>query len=118
MCRRVRRPMMGVEPSRNRARPGVALDRAPEGVSGARVCSGKETETMTSALAPAVASAALSTGVTLPFVEQGDPAGMPVVLLHGLTDSWQSFAPVLPFLPASIRAFAVTQRGHGDADRP
>jgi pimeloyl-ACP methyl ester carboxylesterase len=67
---------------------------------------------------PAVKSAALSTGVTLPYVEQGDPAGTPVVLLHGITDSWRSFEPVLPYLPDSIRAFALTQRGHGDADRP
>jgi hypothetical protein len=32
-------------------------------------------------------SAALSTGVTLPYVEQRDPAGVPVVLLHGTRDS-------------------------------
>jgi pimeloyl-ACP methyl ester carboxylesterase len=60
----------------------------------------------------------LSTGVTLPYAEQGDPTGVPVVLLHGVTDSWHSFEPVLPYLPQSIRAFALTQRGHGDADRP
>src|SRR5918992_3309716 len=65
-----------------------------------------------------VKSVALPTGVRLPYVEQGDPAGVPVVLLHGLTDSWRSFEPVLPYLPSSIRAFALTQRGHGDADRP
>ena len=34
------------------------------------------------------------------------------------TDSWRSFEPVLPYLPGSIRAFALTQRGHGDAGRP
>ena len=56
--------------------------------------------------------------LTLPYVEQGDPTGVPVVLLHGVTDSWRSFEPVLPHLPPSIRAFALTQRGHGDADRP
>ena len=66
----------------------------------------------------AVKSVALPTGVTLPYVEQGDPAGVPVVLLHGYTDSWRSWEPVLPYLPASIHAFAPTQRGHGDADRP
>lgn len=60
----------------------------------------------------------LPDGVRLPYLEQGDPAGVPVVFLHGITDSWQSFAPVLPELPASIHAFALTQRGHGDADRP
>jgi pimeloyl-ACP methyl ester carboxylesterase len=41
-----------------------------------------------------------------------------MLLLHGVTDSWRSFEPVLPHLPPSIRAFALTQRGHGDAERP
>lgn len=68
--------------------------------------------------APVVKSVELTTGVRLPYVEQGDPAGVPVVLLHGLSDSWRSFALLLPHLPASIRAFALTPRGHGDADRP
>jgi pimeloyl-ACP methyl ester carboxylesterase len=63
-------------------------------------------------------SVELPGGVRLPYVEQGDPAGVPVVLLHGVSDSWHSFERVLPHLPASIHAFAVTQRGHGDADRP
>lgn len=63
-------------------------------------------------------SVALSTGVTLPYVEHGDPAGVPVLFLHGVTDSWLSFAPVLPHLPPTIRAIALSQRGHGDADRP
>src|SRR5262249_53425143 len=56
--------------------------------------------------------------VTLQYVEQGDPAGVPVLLLHGVTDSWHSFEPVLPHLPSSLHAFALTQRGHGDSDRP
>jgi pimeloyl-ACP methyl ester carboxylesterase len=60
----------------------------------------------------------LRNGVTLPYVEQGDPSGVPVVLLHGLSDSWYSFECLFPHLPPSIRAFALTQRGHGDADRP
>jgi non-heme chloroperoxidase len=62
--------------------------------------------------------ATLASGLRLPYVEHGDPAGIPVVLLHGVTDSWRSFEPVLPHLPRSLRAIAVTQRGHGDADRP
>lgn len=61
---------------------------------------------------------ALATGVTLRYVEQGDEAGIPVVLLHGVTDSWRSFEAVLPHLPPWIRAFALTQRGHGDSGRP
>lgn len=54
----------------------------------------------------------------LPYVEQGDVEGVPVILLHAYADSWRSFERVLPHLPASIRAFAVTQRGHGDAPKP
>jgi pimeloyl-ACP methyl ester carboxylesterase len=63
-------------------------------------------------------SAALPTQVTLPYVEQGNPAGVPVLLLHGITDSWRSFEGVLPYLPTSLHAFALSQRGHGDATRP
>jgi non-heme chloroperoxidase len=63
-------------------------------------------------------SAALPGGLTLPYVEQGESSGLPVVLLHAFGDSWRSFEPMLPFLPESIHACAVTQRGHGDADRP
>jgi non-heme chloroperoxidase len=54
----------------------------------------------------------------LPYIEQGDATGVPVLMLHGVTDSWRSFEPVLPHLPADIRAIAVTQRGHGDAPKP
>lgn len=60
----------------------------------------------------------LPTQVTLPYVEQGDPTGVPVLLLHGVTDSWRSFEPVLPHLPPAFHVFALSQRGHGDADRP
>jgi pimeloyl-ACP methyl ester carboxylesterase len=55
---------------------------------------------------------------TLCYAEQGDSCGVPVVFLHGATDSWRSFERVLPHLPESIRAFALTQRGHGDSSRP
>jgi non-heme chloroperoxidase len=62
--------------------------------------------------------ASLSTGVTLRFAAQGDPAGVPVVLLHGLTDSHPSYAPMTAHLPDHIRAYALTTRGHGDSDTP
>jgi non-heme chloroperoxidase len=65
-----------------------------------------------------IKSVQLSTGVKLPYVEQGDESGVPVVLLHGFLDSWRSFEGLLPHLPPSLHAFAVTQRGHGDANRP
>jgi pimeloyl-ACP methyl ester carboxylesterase len=56
--------------------------------------------------------------VTLPYVEQGDPLGVPLLLLHGFADSWRAFELVLPHLPESIHTFVPTQRGHGDASRP
>jgi pimeloyl-ACP methyl ester carboxylesterase len=55
--------------------------------------------------------------VKLQYVEQGNSSGLPLILLHGYADSWRSFERVLPHLPKSIRAFALTQRGHGDASR-
>jgi non-heme chloroperoxidase len=61
---------------------------------------------------------ALPNGVSLPYVEQGDPAGAPLLLLHGYTDSWRSYQPLLAQLPSSLRAIALTQRGHGAASRP
>lgn len=65
-----------------------------------------------------VKSVELPTGVTLDYAGQGDPSGVPVIFLHGLSDSWRSFELVLPHLPESVRAFALSQRGHGDSSRP
>jgi non-heme chloroperoxidase len=63
-------------------------------------------------------SVELPTGVRLEYVERGDPRGVPLLCLHGLSDSWRSFEPMLPHLPTQVRALALTQRGHGDSDRP
>jgi pimeloyl-ACP methyl ester carboxylesterase len=67
---------------------------------------------------PFMKSVVLPNRIRMPYVEQGDDDGVPLILLHGFTDSWRSFEPVLPLLPRSIHAFAPTQRGHGDADKP
>ena len=56
--------------------------------------------------------------IKLQYVEQGDFLGIPLILLHGYTDSWYTFERVLPYIPKSIRTFALTQRGHGDSSRP
>jgi len=56
--------------------------------------------------------------VELEYVEQGNASGIPVIFLHGITDSWHSFESTLPHLPKSIRAFAITQRGHGYSFKP
>jgi pimeloyl-ACP methyl ester carboxylesterase len=60
----------------------------------------------------------LSTGVRLQYLEQGRDDAVPVIFLHGVTDSWHSFEGVLRHLPASVRAFAISQRGHGESSRP
>jgi len=60
----------------------------------------------------------LSTGVTVPYIEHGEPAGAPMVLLHGYSDSLRSYELLLPHLPESIHAYAYTQRGHDGADKP
>lgn len=36
-------------------------------------------------------------------VEHGDPAGAPVIALHGVTDCWCLFEPLLPHLPRTLR---------------
>jgi pimeloyl-ACP methyl ester carboxylesterase len=59
----------------------------------------------------------LSTGVQLEYTEQGDAKGIPVILLHGFTDSRKSFEEVLPHLPSSMHVFAISQRGHGNSSK-
>jgi pimeloyl-ACP methyl ester carboxylesterase len=60
----------------------------------------------------------LSSDVRLPYVEQGDPSGTPVLLLHGFLGSWREFRSLLSDLPSSLHVFAITQRGHGKASKP
>ena len=60
----------------------------------------------------------LANGLTMPYVEHGDPDGIPVLMIHGYSDSAFSYEPILECLPSDLRALAVTLRGHGDADRP
>ena len=63
-------------------------------------------------------SVALKTGVRLRYAYQGDANGTPVIMLHGYTDSWFSFSPVLPLLDQKYRVYILDQRGHGESDRP
>lgn len=69
-------------------------------------------------MAPVVKRAELPGGIVLPYVEQGDPAALPVVLLHGYAGSWRDFKLVLPHLPSSLHVLVPTLRGHGDATKP
>ena len=56
----------------------------------------------------------LHDGVTLSCAEHGDPSGQPVLLLHGYSDSWRSYRLMMPELPPTVRAIAITTRGHGN----
>ena len=60
----------------------------------------------------------LPSGVSIEYVAAGDPDGTAVVLIHGWSDSWRSWEGVLHHLPDSVRAYAISLRGHGDSDRP
>jgi non-heme chloroperoxidase len=64
------------------------------------------------------ATTRLRTDVTLHYAKQGDPTGEAILFLHGYSDSWFSFSRVLPLLPPAYHAFALTERGHGDSDKP
>lgn len=70
------------------------------------------------AMAPDISTVTLGSGIALSYAAQGDESGPAMVLLPGPTDSWRSYEPVLDQLPLSIRAIAVSQRGHGDSDKP
>lgn len=64
------------------------------------------------------ATVTLATGVELSCVDQGNRSSFAIVLLPGPTDSSTSYAPVLDRMPDSVRCIAVSQRGHGDSDKP
>jgi pimeloyl-ACP methyl ester carboxylesterase len=49
--------------------------------------------------------------------ETGAPAGSPVILIPGLSDSWPSYLPLMAALPADLRAIALSLRGHGDSGK-
>ena len=59
----------------------------------------------------------LANGVTLAFVELGDPKGEPLLLLHGYTDTSRSWTQVAPYL-LRHRLLIPDQRGHGASDAP
>ena len=65
-----------------------------------------------------VSAVTLASGLKLSFAEQGDTLGPTVLLLPGPTDSWRSYEPVLVHLPGWMRVIAVSQRGHGESDKP
>lgn len=69
-------------------------------------------------MTPHIKYTTLSTHITVEYIESGSLGGTPLLLLHGLSDSWHSFLPLLPHLPQGIRALAFSQRGHGQSSKP
>ncbi len=65
-----------------------------------------------------IATARLHNGIDLQYRETGQRDGIPLILLHGVTDSLHSWKPFTDALQPSIRAIALTQRGHGDSSKP
>ena len=65
-----------------------------------------------------VRTAVLASGLAVPYAEAGNSAGESVVFVHAYVESWRYFELVLGQLPASLHGYALTQRGHGDADKP
>jgi len=63
-------------------------------------------------------SADLPNGMTLAYIEAGNPAGRPVVLIHGFTDNARDWVPLIPELDPSLRLIVVDIRGHGHSSKP
>ncbi len=60
----------------------------------------------------------LSTGVRLQCGVQSPGGERTVLFLHGFSDSWFSFTPVLARLMDDVHCLAPTLRGHGGSDHP
>ena len=61
---------------------------------------------------------ALPNGITLGYIEMGDPSGRPVVLIHGFTDNARDWVPLIPYLAKAQRLIVVDIRGHGVSSKP
>lgn len=61
----------------------------------------------------------LSTGITMSYVEMGNPEGEPLILQHGMTDNSRSWSMVAPyFAKAGYHVYMPDLRGHGYTDKP
>ncbi|MEM6809529.1 MAG: haloalkane dehalogenase [Pseudomonadota bacterium] len=57
-------------------------------------------------------------GSTMAYVEAGDPAGAPILLIHGNPTSAYLWRNVIPHLEGSGRVIAVDLIGMGESDKP
>jgi pimeloyl-ACP methyl ester carboxylesterase len=63
-------------------------------------------------------SVVLPDGETLAYLTMGEPAGTPVVLIHGYTDSARDWVPLIPYLSPRLKLIVVDIRGHGRSGKP
>jgi pimeloyl-ACP methyl ester carboxylesterase len=47
----------------------------------------------------------------------GPSSGPPLLLLHGITERWQTFLPLMPHLAQTWQLYALDLRGHGQSGR-
>ena len=61
----------------------------------------------------------LDTGITMSYVEMGDPDGPDLILQHGMTDNSRSWSLVAAdFAEAGYHVYMPDLRGHGYSDKP
>ncbi len=60
----------------------------------------------------------LANGLTMGYVELGDPRNPAFVLLHGYTNSSLGYLPLGRLLAKRYHVFLLDQRGHGASDKP
>lgn len=60
---------------------------------------------------------AFDTGEVVLNYAEGPDNGPPLLLLHGWTDRWQDFLPVIPTLSIRWHIYALDFRGHGKSGR-
>jgi pimeloyl-ACP methyl ester carboxylesterase len=61
---------------------------------------------------------ALPNGEVLAYIEMGNTAGRPVVMVHGYTDSARDWVPMLPYVAAQFHLILIDIRGHGQSGKP
>jgi pimeloyl-ACP methyl ester carboxylesterase len=60
----------------------------------------------------------LPNGEVLAYLEMGNAAGVPVVMIHGYTDSARDWVPMLSYMSKHFRLILVDIRGHGRSSKP
>ncbi|MEV8182312.1 alpha/beta hydrolase [Specibacter sp. NPDC078692] len=63
-------------------------------------------------------SATVMPGLRLSWGGLHPDGRVPVLLVPGYGDSWRFWLPIFPYLPDSLRVFALSPRGHGTSDAP